>query len=232
MYLRDIPHLPKIISRREFVEIIFDLGLKWEYGCDTLIMAVQIGDRFVSCENIRKPYTRYKKKYRKKLTSEQLELLTDLVPQVYSKELAYVVFVISSNYNEDWGYCMEDVANELSNGYVYKMQWEVCMVHNFYISRENFFTHLFSLIDYDKYNISGMFWDLTRHVCMNKSLLYSNPSVIISAIIILARNDRLRAKKDHRERIFQNIIMRSSQEYEIPLDEFLQAYIKSKSMTK
>ena len=230
MYRRDIPHIPNIIPRNKFVDEIFQLGLNLGHGYDTLITAVIIGDNFVSFNGERSPYKYYKENNRDKLTEEQIKLINELVPQEYSRELAHVSFVISSNLIDDWGYPIEDAANELNNGYVYKMQWEICMINNFHFSNDNFLSNLFTLIDYNNINnISDMFWDLTKHICMDMSLLYASHSIIILAIIILIKHDRLRAKTDYHKRIFQNIMIRTSQEYEIPLNTILQAYISYKS---
>jgi len=230
MYKRDIPHIPDVISRTKFVDEIFQLGLMLGNGYDTLINAVMIGDKFVSFIGERSPYKCYKENNRDKLTEEQIKIINELVPQEYSKELAHVSLVISSNYIDDWGYSIEDAANELTNGYVYKMQWEICMIHNFHFSNNNFLTNLFTLIDYnDTNNISDMFWDLTKNICMDISLLYASHSIIIIAFIILIKHNKLRARRDYHERIFQNIMIRASQEYEIPLNSILHAYITYKS---
>lgn len=228
MYRREIPHLPNVTSRKEFVELVFDLGLRLEYGYDTLITAVEIGDRFISHEGHRIPYTSYKKDQQNKLTSDQIKIITELVPQVYSRELAYVSLVISADINEDDGFQIEKAAEELENGYVYKMQWEISMMNNFCIRNHNFITLLVSLIPDKKYVFDRMFWDLSRVICMDETLLHTNPITITLAIIILIKRDKLRAQKQYNQRIFQTLMIQISKEYEIPLSDLLLEYIKHK----
>lgn len=229
MYRRDIPHMPNTVSREQFVKEIFDLGLRFDYECDTLITAVEIGDKFVSYEGDRVPYTSYKKEKQDKLTSEQIKIITEVVPQVYSRELAYVALVISADVTEDNGYSIEEAADELENGYVYKMQWEICMLNDFYICNKNFTTLLASLVDYAEFKLNRMFWDLSLAICLDKTLLYANHITIIIAIIILSDRRKLRAQKQYRKRIFRNLMLQIAKEYEIPISELLQSYINIKS---
>lgn len=223
IYERDIPKLPNEICRDEFVNEIFNLGLNYECGYNVLISAVEIGDKFVSYNKKRRPHTLHNRKFSK----GPIKILVDLVPQIYSKELAHVVFAISCNSIEDWGYSIDNVASQLDNVYVYKMEWEVCMVINFHVPYENFFIHMLSLID-NPNNISAMFWDLTRQICMDKLLLYSNRASIIVAIILLIKNKKLRAERTYRERIFTQTIILTSNEYEIPLNILLKSLIDYK----
>lgn len=232
MYRREIPHLPNTVPRKQFVKEIFDLGLRFDYGYDTLITAVEIGDRFVSYKGDRVSYTYYKKK--NKLSSDQINIITEFVPQIYSRELAYVSLVISADVTEDDGYSIGEVADELENGYVYKMQWEICIINDFCIHNNNFITLLGSLIweansSVDECTLSKMFWDLSLAICTDETLLYANPINIILAVIMLNNMGKLCTPKQYRERIFQKLMSQVAKEYDIPISNLLQAYIGNKS---
>ena len=232
MYLREIPRLPETVPREEFVKEIFDLGLRLGYGCDSLVAAVEVGDRFVSFEGPRVPYTSYKKGRRDRLSPSQVEMLSNVVPQVYSIELAHVSAVISTDIGEDDRYSIDQVANELENGYVYKMQWEICMMNNFSIHSRNFITLMTPLIWDPEVRVSQMFWDLSRAICMDKTLLNANPITVVAAIICLAKRGRLRAAREYRERIFKEVIVQVGKEYEIPVSDLLKAFTSTMSSSQ
>lgn len=229
MYKREVPHLPKTVSREQFVSEIFDLGLRFEYECDTLVTAVEIGDRFVSYKGDRVPYKDYKRANRNYLTPQQINIIEELVPQVYSRELAHISLVISANFHEDVAYSAYQVADELGNGYVFKMEWEICIMNNFSIRNGDFINLLTLLTLKEKYDIRGELWNLTRSICMDQTLLYANPITVITSIIVLTEIGKLRAYTEYRERIFMNLMLTIAEEYDIPVSDLLQAYIKHKS---
>lgn len=229
MYLHDEPYLPKEINRNKFVDIIFDLGYYNQHRYDTIIAAVQIGDYFVSYKGKRTPYIPISSK----IDISKYDFMKELVPQIYSEELAHVVTTISSSINEIIEYNINRVVVDTVNYYVYKMQWEICMVIGFSFKINNFMTVIHELITIcNKNNIdlrmSSVFWDISKAICMNIKYLQTNPKVILLAIVLLYNNNKLKAIKEHRKRIFQSLVIRIVNEYELSLSEFLNIYIKLK----
>lgn len=95
MYVRDIVKVPQKIERDEFVNIIFNVGLNYNYGYDTLMAAVQLGDQHTDKNND------------------------------YTKELSYVCLVLMTKLNEDDNYSTHEAVDELENKYVLILEWEI-----------------------------------------------------------------------------------------------------------
>lgn len=277
MYQRDIPKLPKIITRDEFVNIVFDLGQRYQHGYDTIVASVQLADYFVSFKELRHPFILLNKsekislesvckrnphltkirgnfsvhKYRDLLLTspfkeqvEQNTFMNELVPQVYSIELAYVVTVIIAKYNEDDRYkWTDDAVADTNNRYVIKMEWEICMLLNFHIKINNFITLIGDIIwhtltEEQKYSsplsfrFHSMFFDLSKEICMNQSLLAKDSKVIVMGCILLHKMGKLRAVRTNKERLFNEVMVKISKEYEVDISDLLHAYIKLKKEGK
>lgn len=228
MYLRDIPHLPKAILRKEFVKCVFDIGYLQDFSPCTLITAVKIGDNFVSFTGPRFSYKSCKLSKRREMSSDEINILEDLVPQVYSIELAHVALSISSLFNEDETYSIDEAGDELNNSYVFKMQWELCMLTNFTVKNENFLTLICHLIPETEFLLSDKFFDLSYTVCLDLTLLNSNPINILLSIIALSKLNKLSAQKMYRERIFKTLFYKISEDHEIPVDLIVSNYLKFK----
>lgn len=273
MYQRDIPKLPKIITRTEFVDIVFDLGRIHQHGYDTIVASVQLADHFVSFKGVRRPFIQLNISEKKALKSickrnpeltkvrgkfsvqkyhdllltspfqeklEQNKFMYELIPQVYSIELAYVVTVIIAKYNEDDGYRWTDNAiADTNNRYVIKMEWEICMLINFHIKINNFITligHIIwhTLTEHQKYSdpwtfrLHSIFFDLSREICMDQNILAKDPQVIIMGCFLLHKMGKLRANRINKERLFHEVMVKISKEYEVDISDFLHAYIKLK----
>lgn len=270
MYQRDIPKLPKTITRDEFVNIVFDLGHRHQHGYDTIVASVQLGDYFVSFKGERNPFfllSRAEKRsikdllkkntqvkgaiynlntdillnspFREKL--EQKPFMYELVPQIYSTELAYVVTVIMAKSNEDDGYrWTDDAVSDTNNRYVIKMEWEICMLLNFNIKVHNFITLIGHIIcttlnddekthDLSTFKLHSMFFDLSKEICLNRDLLAKDAKVIVIGCILLNQAGKLRAQRTNKERTFREVMMKISREYEVDIGQLLQAYINIKS---
>jgi len=216
MYKRNIPHLPEKINRCEFVNIIFDIGLEYQHGYDTLMIAVEIGDYFVSYDGPRESLMKKSSK----------NMIRNPAPQEYSKELAYVTTVIAAKYNEDNGYdLIENATIDTENSYVRKMEWEICMILGFTIKNRNFITLIGSLSLVNPPKLLGsMFWDLIKDICMNQSLMKINPITILLGCFLLHKRGKLRAFYTNKVRNFMTIMTKTAYIYDVPLSNLLKNY--------
>lgn len=256
MYQCDIPKLPTEISRNEFVENVFDIGRKNNHRYDTIIASVMLGDKFVSYEGKRIPYVELNNKtfsadsgsddpdellnetFDKINGNLQLkELIDNLVPQIYSLELACVVSLIVAKYNEDSGYRRIRYAiTDTNNNYVIKMEWEICILIGFELHINNFITVICEIISkilnqntfINGWNLSLFFWDFSKDICMNEKLLKSNPRTIILGSILLYKMGKLKAARLYKKRIFNEIMIKLAHEYELNLGDILRKYIAIK----
>ena len=250
MYQRDIPHLPTKISREEFVDHVFELGLRNSHSYESIMVSVQLGDNFVTFSGDRVPFIelnreekiiyREERKRRKKipeiihdtsviehiLNQRPKTFIDEVVPQVYSIELAHVVTVIVAKANEEFGYKQTCYAvADTCNHYVVKMEWEICILLTYHIK---IYTFLSVLCWEKRLILRSMFQDLCREICMNYALLHKDPRVVALAVIILFHRKRLRAIQTSRRRIFHEIMLLIAREYELPVKDILQEYIKLK----
>jgi hypothetical protein len=230
MYQRDIPHLPIKIDRDQFVEIVFYLGLIHRHGYDTIVASVQLGDTFVSDPKIQLQDTA---NYEIQSTticdqSNQVEIMNEPVPRIYSNELAHTVTVIAAKANEDYGYMnIKDAIIDTENSYVLKIEREICVMLNFHVKIHNFITTIGVLL-YDKVQhplLGSEFWDISKQICMDPVLLKMTPRTLILGLIILFRHKKLRASHDNRKRIFTDTMMQISKEYELDLSDVLKEYV-------
>lgn len=252
MYQRDIQFLPIKITREEFVNIVFDIGLQYCHGYDTIIAAVQIGDKFVStikdntCD-ISIPID--KDGYISSsnddnasyddddedifATNDELQVnkcanSLSITERYYSNELAYTTTVLVCKANEDDGYkSIETAVTDTGNGYVYILEWEICHVIGFNVKINNFMTFIGRLLDIIGITsvLPSVFWDLSKDICMNIELLKINPLTILIGCILLNHMGKLKAIRTNKERVFHNIMVQVSKEYEIDLEELLRKYI-------
>jgi hypothetical protein len=225
MYQWDIPHLPEKISRQEYVDIIFNIGHKHRHGYATIISAVQLGDFFVSFTGPRISVSNNNDSY------DLYDIMNELVPQVYSIELAYVTTIITAKFNEDYGYRNTALAmNDTKNRYVVKMEWEICILIKFNVKIYNFISVIGNKLYTDSNigrfrNFGPQFWDLSKDVCMDRELLSMNPKALICGFILLVRYDKLKASIQYRKRKFYNMMKQISYECEVPLIDILREYI-------
>lgn len=213
IYKRHIPHMPKKIKRDEFISIVFEIGFRNGHSCDTVMIAVKIGDYFISYKGSRTSYC----------GSSNDPIMLDIVPQYYSEELAYTVSILSAKFNEDGGcYNKTSIAAfDTNNYYVYKMEWEIFEVLDYHIKPYN-------IIPYIDFNFQPGFrpWirDFCQHIC-----LYApdwKPTTVIIAMIILSKYKTPSFIKKNRQRRFLNLAQKISHEYEISLSDFFISYIK------
>lgn len=259
MYARDTPRLPIPISRDQFVKIIFELGYLSEHGYDTIVGSVQLGDYFVAFSGPREPFIELTREEQLLMKKEQLiaegkesdmglegritdvilsarnpkTFMDELVPQVYSNELAHVVTVLVAKYNEDFhhGYRSINLAVfDTGNYYVRKMEREICTMMGFNLKVHNFISVIGALIiDYDAKvfrRLGSVFWDISREICLNQKLLSLNPLNVALAIFLLGRAGKLRALRTNRERKFRKLMKTIAREYELDVSDVVRSYIQ------
>lgn len=259
VYQREIPTLPKEISRKTFVREIFYLGYDRHHEYNTIMLAIQIGDFFVNYKGKRVPYIGWKRrehstKYRSRTTDKIIiknvlsnrdpkydphKIADILCDQIYSYELIYTATAIAADYNEDNGYNIDHANIDCNNAYVYKLQWEICKLLNFTICPVNYLQLIGRILcinnpDESKCNkhLAPIFWDLSKFVCLDYKLCNINPITVLLGIIILYKRGRLMVIKEHRFRKFMMIVKMLSYECETSNLEVIRAYIKStKSLT-
>jgi len=249
MYQREIPHLPIKISRQQFVDEIFVVGMDCGYGCDSIMTAVDVADYFVSYEESRTPYTGWQfGQQTKKENYLKYNFMNEVVPQVYSRELVYVIISVISMANEDSNNNISNWVYHLSNAFMYKMQWEVCMLLNFTIKIDNFMSNIsnciWSLRDTntikdsegnimwnsrsDPVAVNSIVYDIGKLICSNDKLLQINRATILVGILLLHKYNKLKATYDYKSRKFLIMMKAISSECEIPLSTVVQSYIRIK----
>ena len=156
------------------------------------------------------------------------------IPQVYSIELAHVVTVIMGKGNEDHnqGYnSTKQAIINTDNCYVDKMEWELLTLLGFTVKVHNFITIIGALIS-DEPNtqqlrsLPGVFWDISKEICLNQNLLAQDPRTIIMSIILLARVGKLRALQIYRERKFTEHMQVIARYCDIKFDDLIRTYIR------
>jgi len=188
--------LPKEITRKDYVELIFEIG--YEYSYETIYTAVELGDKFVEHEQ-------------------------SSIPQIYSTELAYVVLSLVAKAKEDFNfYCTKTALRETKNSFLINMEWKIGEMFGFCFNSKNFLTLASSLVCCDK--LYSGFFDLTKEVCMNKKLMKTNPRTLLCGILLLIKKRKLKAPKLHRWRLFSSLLMKASYEYEIPLKDLIDGF--------
>lgn len=191
MHSWDLVTIPNCIDRSIFVEEIFELGLIYEYGCDVLVAAVQLGDEYVDDKN----------KY-------------------YSIELAHASLVLVTKFSYDDHYSTDNALSITENKYTVLLEWEIFT--SYHIKIDNFISFIGR---YYKDVLPAIFWDLSKTICSNKSLLNINPVTILCGCLLLLNNNKLKAVREHKERLFRQTIIKLSKEYEIEVNDILSRYI-------
>lgn len=250
MYQRNIPHLPEEFSREEFINHVFDLGLRNSHSYESIITSVQLGDKFVNYQGPRTAfrmltleertlYNEEKAKYPDEfnsghitnsiLDSREWTFIDEIVPQVYSIELAYTVTVIVAKANEEYGYrSITYAASDIVNRYVIKMEWEICILFEYHIRIYNFLTILARLCPNKQLRLGSIFQDISKEVCL--SLLDKDPKIVTIAILILHHRRKLQAFRTNRKRIFHQTMLLIAHEYELNLGVLLREYIRIKNL--
>jgi hypothetical protein len=219
MYQWQIPKLPTEIKRDHFVKKVFDISNDYHHGFASMVQAIIIADDFVNNQEQRTPYL-----FQDKDITDQFNELSE---QIYSQELAYVVVLITGKLNEDDGYTKTKQAiYDTNNIYVVKIENEIYKLYNFNLKIDNFISVLGKLNSslHTNLQLSNMFIDLCKIICMNKSLLYCKPATIILALVILNKKKKLSIMKNYRYKIFETLIINISLIYDIPIDNILSSY--------
>lgn len=148
MYQRDIPRLPIQISREKFVDLVFDIGREYCHEYNSIVASVILGDKFVTYTGPRKPFIDGLSEHLSGFRGPSSpEIINELVPQIYSEELAHVVTVLVAKHNEDNGYQYTNEAIvDTENRYIVKMEWEIAMIIGFRIDTNNFVTAISYII--------------------------------------------------------------------------------------
>lgn len=223
MYTRDIPKLPNEMSREKFVDLVFDLGSTYNHQYESIVESVMIADRMISYHGMRYLFNNLPK-------INKIDIMCEPIQQHYSIELAHVVTVIISKVNEDTRYDTIASINNTDNIYVLKMEWEICLMLEFKFRCHNFMTDIGCLL-YENFHtqLSSIFWDLAKDICMNKNLLQMSTTTLLTGIVILYQHNLLKAIRTNKERYFFTTMFSIASEYELDLISVLKAYIKYKS---
>lgn len=203
MYQSSLIKDPINITREEFINTVFNIGMEYSHGYDTVVSSVILGDMFVKNSN------------------------------VYTLELAHIVSVLMAKCNEDSGYLSTKKAlANVGNKYIIQLEWKILKMFNYSIKFKSFINLFNELIlfcskGYKFQTLSGFFYDLSKEVCINQ-LLFLNPKAIIIGTVLLYKRKKLKALRMYKERIFKEIIVRICDEYDIELDLFIKTYINIK----
>ena len=223
MYQHDIPKLPTPITRNSYVDLVFDIGLEYSHGYDTIVMSVEIGDAFVLYKGNRSPFI--------PTAHTNFEIMNQLVPQEYSIELAHITTVTVAKFNETGGY--QSTRNAISNTencYIAKMEFEIFEVIDFHINRSNFITVFGNLLPHtNQKHLGSVFWDLSKAICLDYTLMQMNPYTLILGTILLNKHGKLKAVSDNKYRMFQTLLTHIVEEYELTYSDVIHAYKQVKS---
>jgi len=228
MYKWQVPKHPKLIKREKYVNKIFVIGHDKDFNYDTLVLAVKIGDKFIKTQG-QEIYTSYMSNVKENFTFEEQEILNKTCVKEYSKELAYVSLSIASYINEDNIYNIKTVAIKLENGYVFKLQWEICIENNFYIQTQSFCNILQYFFD-QKYNYD-FFYFLFLDICLDYDILHTHSQIsLIIGILILFKNNKLKSINKYKEQCIKYLIDDISSYYDISPNVFFYKYLEFKDL--
>lgn len=230
-YRRDIPDLPEVISRQEFVEELFDVSFLNSLSYDTTILAVQLADFFVNFIGKRKIYTGWK---RKNKSSERhprydpYEIADNISHQIYSIPLLHTCLAIASAYYDDI-YTIEMANIKTNNAYVFKLEWELCSMCDFTIKPNSYFKIIDLLLNHIPINnntkdLGSTFFDLTKTICLNKELLNVNPFTIILAVKMLFRRKKLKCYNESKFGRFVKLFYLVSVCYDLSITDLIRTF--------
>lgn len=180
MYNKNIEKIPEEITRCEFVTIIFDLGLSYEFGYDTLMAAVQLGDKYIDYQN----------------------------NNYYSQELAHMCTVVISKFNEDYYYSTSDAIDTIENSYMLKLEWDLFTMINYVVKIDNVMTYIGRLVNDEiklELILGQIFWYLCKDICMNKQLLLMKHETLLRGCMILHTHNKLKAVHDYKKEFFNTL---------------------------
>ncbi len=182
MYRKDVLGEPTVITRPEFVNLVF---YNEDLSPDSKYQAVALADRFIHTNNCY-PLSL------KNLACDPLSLNAIPCARQYTQELAAVVGAIAGEVNEE-DYDLTQVVYQFRNRYVIKLHWEVCQSVNFTIPRGTFlhliFYHWWPTI-YNSYPTTFI-ENITKRVCHIPNFIQLNPITIVMAIMLLLKHKKL-----------------------------------------
>jgi hypothetical protein len=219
MYASDFYKTPRSFSRKKFIEKIFKISNN-NYDYDTLLIAVEIGDYFVSFKGERKTCNWIN------FNEEEKNIISSPTPQKYSLELSHVSLCIATKFNEDCVHEIYDVGNKI----VFKMEWEILMLLGFHIKTNNFFKFINKILYQSTYHhltLSPEFEFLAFEIA-NLNQININPFTILLAIKMLDKKGKLSFLKDFRMKRFYQIVKKICYEYELSFTKFIHNYIMYK----
>lgn len=233
MYKWLTPKLPTIITRKDFVTLVFDICDQIRLNYDLIIHVIEVADKFVDYDGDRiSSLLLLKKSYILENFSYR-EMIQHPVPQDYSVELAYVTVNIVAKAMEDFSHSRTiTLAQNLENYYVFKMEREICDIINYTVKPKNIMSFIGCLIwkqPHDsKHVLDTLFWDLSKVICHDKKLLYSNPIAVLMGIIILFKKNKLSTVRENKYRTFITFIEMIAFDYNLDVRDILSEYIKVK----
>lgn len=206
MYEEDVDRDQIVIFRNKLIDIIFNIGLEQENGYDTLIMAVDIADRYVF-----------------------------LSKGNYTTELAHVVLIIANKINEDHGYkSIQSVSKDINYNKLGSLERNVLILLNFTFPRKNIISYIGYHLDPDMDNkkiplLPSIFWDLSKQICKNNLTKIHPKKILISLLMLVKYRKNLKFLKSYKKRVFFDIISAVSNEYDIDFSTIVLKYIEIKS---
>lgn len=220
MYQCDFPVLPKTITREFFIDNVFTIGYENENQYNTLLSAVKLADDFVEFkENIKCINPK----------NNVHSLMNEHLKQIYSVELAYVTISIFSKLLEDRN---TFYPHHIKNCYLFKMEWEICNIFNFSFKSHDYFNLIsnivFPFVEIHSLTLNSMFFDLTKDICTSKSLLSINPITLFIGIFYLYKKGKLKTINTYKKRLFIEMILKISHEYEFPVNKVMKQFVLCK----
>jgi hypothetical protein len=196
LHERDITKPLTLIERNNMIDIIFDIGINNGHHYDAIVLSVQVADIYV-----------------------------DSLDKNYSLELAHVVSVLAAKFNEDHGYkSLLDVTDVIPNHAIFDLEKEVYKALNYTFKFNKFVLFIYNVVGNN--NLHPSFAYLLKDICYNKHLLHlDNPLLIIIALTILFKNNKLSFIRKYKEHTFIETLLSVSNEYEIKPETLLNKYI-------
>jgi hypothetical protein len=206
------------------VDWVFKLGLDYDHGLDTIVAAVKLGDVFVRGEDAISPQTKpgfvteigdyyYVTEDHlnylpiTKRVNYALGTLRDTpIQRMYSKELVFVVTLITGKLFEDEG-CNSTkgvIEDEIGNPYILLLEWFVMDTVGYHVDRNNFVSLIGILADKP---LHSDFNDICRKVCYHENLLTMNPCTVVFGLILLYKNGKLKPEGRKWNNLWINTIL-------------------------
>lgn len=152
-----------------------------------------------------------------------LDRYTKETLQGYHLEVVHACLNLVAKSREDHSYFVthKSISETCCLG-IPEWEWKVGSHFNFYFAAPNFLK-VFSSTAGTEGKFHSVFFDLTKQVCLNKSLLEVSPEALTLGVLLLAKKKKLSALKLNRERKFVEICFKMCFEFDVEPEEFISA---------